>query len=199
MRLILTIALSLVVFAYSPAPACAQEKPLETQILTDDVRGFVWGLPASVIRENEKAEHFGDFENTITFYGEHLGVRAYITYVFYQDRLGRVIVAYDHNKPDPQGYLDDYVRVSEGITAFHGAPVSEDVRASNSRFKNDPERWGLGMIQGHLQFSKRWDSPRTLIQLDLKGEDFKSKMEATYFSKSVFDTAQSAPTTGNNQ
>ena len=74
------------------------------QGLDGDVRGFVWGLPKSVIMEEEKNSFlFGEFENTVTYETKEHGHKSYVTYVFDEkEALARADVQYLLNYGDPQ-------------------------------------------------------------------------------------------------
>ena len=58
---------------------------------------------------------------------------------------------------------------------------------SNDLYKDNPEDWGMAICVGHLVYQSRWVTPKSVIVLNLEGDNFKTELEILYFSKKKFE------------
>ncbi len=126
-----------------------------------DVRGFVWGLPRSIILEEEKAI-FVEESNGALFYVDTIrGIRSSITYEFEDDKLYRVRIFSEKKYPRPQDRMEDLVKIKRDLVKRFGDPKEEKFEWLNDTDKKYPESWGVAVYRGDLSITINWDGTRS--------------------------------------
>ena len=91
-----------------------------------DFRRARWGMTPDQVREAEtEAEPFGATETTLSFQGEVAGVRAWILYLFRDDKLIRGV--YSIEPPDQDRVPEYYHALRYHFLDLHGAGETEDM------------------------------------------------------------------------
>ncbi len=168
--LIFMVMLSCLVFAPYLVPtsyAQAVEKLTyanENEILdTADVRGFIWGLPRSIILAEEKAT-FVEEEDGALFYVDYIrGIKASITYEFEDDKLFRVRIFSEKDYPNPQDRMEDLVKMKRDLDKRFGEPEEENFEWKKDTDKKFPESWGWAVYRGELLITLKWQSATTFV------------------------------------
>ncbi|MEM6780378.1 MAG: hypothetical protein AAF569_00785 [Pseudomonadota bacterium] len=191
------VARFLVILLFLITPAFAQDAQTEDTFV-GDARGLVWGLSQDDIKRYEQSEFLGPFENALSYKGQDFGKDAFITYYFFDNKLGRIIVEYDYLRANPQDYLNDYIEFQSQLTELYGDPSSDDIVWRNDIYRNDPERWGIGVMMGGVQFSSLWSTPTSIIRMTLRGDKMKAELETTYVSKTVLQRENAVSLTPQN-
>ena len=80
------------------------------------VRGFIWGLPASVIKEEEKSIFVEEAEDGALFYVDIIrGIKSSVTYEFRDDKLDRVRIFSEKDYSKPQDRMEDLVKIKRDL------------------------------------------------------------------------------------
>ena len=200
MRLIGTFIISLSMLAFMPETlaqgvpqqeAQPQQEKIETPLrekarpshLEGGIRGFVWGLPPTVILENEKATFVGNDEGILFFLDEVWGERATIGYEFMDNKLYRAKIFIEKEYSNRQRPLDDLMRIRADLVKTYGEPVSEKFVWHNEREKNFPPAWGWAIFRSELEIIAQWQDEETLITAYLGSPKiFETELSVTYES-----------------
>lgn len=157
-----------------------------------DVRQAHWGMtPQEVMaREASKPVDKGPkeyFSDTLTYRGKFSGIKANITYYFFEDRLVKVDYDFTSAHANGKAYLEDFDKVRSLETRELGPPELEESEWFNSMFERHPDHYGTAVSLGHLKRAATWDTPVSDIKLTIEGEDFEVHMSMVYKSKEFQD------------
>ena len=170
MRLFIIYLLMCCCFAFA-YPAMAQEstpqinKEMRDKILNEaHVRGFVWGLPRSVIKEQEAGNFVEEAEDGTLFFVDRIdGIKSSITYEFVDDKLYRARVFSERTYTRPQDRINDLAKVKRYFDARFGAPIKEDFEWKSDRDKKFPNEWGWTVYRGELNITITWQDEETFV------------------------------------
>lgn len=197
------IVLSLMVILISfSAQVKAEEKksiedmtPQEQHVLlakdfAGDLRGFVWGLPPTVILEYEPAYFLGE-ENGSLFYQDYYDdIKVTIGYEFYNNKLWRAKTFNEKYYLDPQDRIEDLLYIQELLTKRLGDPVKEEFFWRDKKEKGYPDNWGWAVFRGELFITIKWETKDSEVELYLGAETYlEPDMTITYVSRKLRDEA----------
>ncbi len=128
------------------------QKP-EIVNLDGALRGFVWGLPPTVILENEKATFVGEEDGRLFYLDYILEMRSTIGYDFMDDKLWRARVFIEKKYLDTQERLEDLMKIRKALVQRFGDPVDEQMVWHDNREKNWPDSWGWAVLRGELMMT----------------------------------------------
>ncbi len=119
------------------------------------LRGFVWGLPPTVILENERGTFVGQEEigegNARLFYLDYIkGMRSTIGYDFENNKLSRARIFIEKQYTNPQERIEDLMTISKDLVKRFGDPVDETMVWHDNKERNWPEAWGWAILRGEL-------------------------------------------------
>ena len=150
------------------------------------IRGFIWGLPADIIQENERGrfvdeEVFDDQNKALFFVDRIRGMRVSIAYEFMNDRLWQARIFIDKNYFDPQDRMEDLLTIHTDLTNRFGPPDDEEMSWINPREKNFPDAWGWAVFRQELIMTSTWRNEETMVQTYLGAkEKYNPIMSVTY-------------------
>lgn len=154
------------IFLLNPVMAHAQQG--------DVLRGFIWGLPSTVLLENEKGT-FVDEEEGRIFYiddieigkaqNEPKTVRATIGYDFTQDQLWRARLFIEKKYVDPRERLNDLIRLRHDLAQQYGDPVDEIMVWHDKKEQGWPESWGWAILRGELMMTLLFENDETIVRV----------------------------------
>ena len=125
----------------------------------DDVRGFVWSLPRSVIKENEKGVFIDETEEGSLVYVDNImGVKSTIGYEFLDDKLWRVKIFSEKKYIYQQDRIDDLLLLQQKFTERFGEPTLEEFIWKKPYEKNFPEYWGWAVFRSELDIRILWQT-----------------------------------------
>lgn len=127
------------------------------------LRGFVWGLPPTIILENEKGTFIGE-ENGALFYLDYIrGLKSTIGYEFHDNKLWRARIFIEKDYTDMQDRIRDLLVIQEDLTRRYGKPVREDFKWIKDTDKNFPDSWGWAVYRSELFITIVWQNAETEV------------------------------------
>lgn len=117
------------------------------------LRGFVWGLPPTVILENEKATFVGEDDGRLFYLDYIQDMRSTIGYDFIDDALWRARIFIEQKYYDPQERIRDLMKIRKDLVKRFGEPVDEAMVWYNNKEKNWPESWGWAVLRGEMMIT----------------------------------------------
>ena len=94
---------------------------------------------------------------------------------------------------DKNRYIDDYDALKKLLQKKYGMPKRDVSVWKNSIYKDNPSDWGFAVSRGDLTYQTKWETPRTLISLNLQGKDYKIHLTIDYKSKMYLENRTSPP------
>lgn len=199
MRIYLILLLTF--FVTFPARAQDDVTQVSDEFLeVGNVRGFIWGLPPEIIKQEEKGSFVEqDEEGRLFFVDMMLGMKVSITYEFENNKLIRAQIFSEKKYPYPQERIEDLVKIKKNISLQLGEPKQENFKWIKDTDKQYPESWGWSVYRGDLIIDIVWDTPDSYVTTylgapkpfspvfvvtyeDARTKKFKSdKKEADYF------------------
>jgi len=156
-----------------------------------DFRGSNWGdTKASVIALKGKPAK--NTRGEAIYLAKIAGLEALSVYKFTNDKLYTAYYGIDQEHSNKNTYIADYHKIKRLLTKKYGVPKNTESTWGNPLYKSDPSNWGLAVSIGHLEFHSYWETPRTLIHLFLKGDNYKIGHLLIYKSKSLAKEANQA-------
>ena len=105
------IVLTVLTFMTLYPGATLAEKLMKTMPIEDEfkgvLRGFIWGLPRTVILENEKAAFVGEQDGALLYVDYIRGLKCSIIYDFDHDKLRRIRIVVEKRYIDPNETIED--------------------------------------------------------------------------------------------
>lgn len=133
-----------------------------------DIRGFVWGLPSSIIKAEEKAIFVEEDETGALFYVDTIrDLKSSVTYEFENDKLFRVQTFIEKKYSKPQERVQDLVKIKQDLVRRFGEPESEEFDWATDTDKGSPEVWGWTVYRGELTITLKWKTSRSLVTVYL--------------------------------
>lgn len=176
MKFVVTFAL-MIIFT---VPAMAQEAT---------VRGFIWGLPKDIVKENEAGRYVdeesylvdGDTHEIVFFRDKIRGLFTNIGYEFINDKLWRVQIFVENRYVEQQDMIGDLLTVQTDLNARFGAPKVEEMKWLNKRNLNYPDSWGWSVFRSELIMTSLWQEGDTDVSTYLGAKTkYKPEMIVTY-------------------
>jgi hypothetical protein len=162
------------------SPAMAQEMP---------VRGFIWGLPKEVIKENERGTFVESSDDqqtdragdTLFFIDKIRGLYSSIGYEFQNNKLWRVRIFIEKKYFEPSDRLDDLLTIQADLNARFGIPVAQEMKWVDKREMNYPDSWGWAIFRSELFMTSIWRDEYTEVTAYLGAkEKYKPILSVTY-------------------
>lgn len=174
MKIITTL---LILMFFVPVVMAQEVAPSEDTAL----RGFIWGLPKGIIRQNEKGTFMAEEGDTLFFLDTIRGLRTTIGYEFQDNKLWRAKVFIEKSYFEQQERLDDLLTIQTDLNNRFGAPVVEEMKWIKEREKDYPESWGWAIFRGELLMTSIWRNSKTEATTYLGAtEKFKPILSVTY-------------------
>ena len=153
-----------------------------------DFRNVNWGMSKEQVRKHESAEFIGD-ENKIMYNTIVNGFDCYLFYYFLDDnKLNDASYVFKQKHTNNNDFIDDYKSLKSILSTKYGEG-SEDIDWKNDLFKNNFEDYGTAISIGHLKYSSTWKNEKTIINLELSGENYKIALVVDYFAKEFIQSS----------
>lgn len=127
------------------------------------LRGFIWGLPPTVILENEKGTFMEEEEGRLVYLDYIRGMKSTIAYEFLENKLWRAFVYIEERYRDPQDYIRKLMVIAEDLTIRYGQPIEEQFIWRDDKEKNYPENWGWAVLKGDLYIRFKWQNAQSEV------------------------------------
>lgn len=149
-------------------------------------RGFVWGLPPTVILENEKSAFMEEQDGTLIYFNYIRGIKSTIAYEFHENKLWRIRVYIEKRYLRPQDRIEDLLTVQEDLTERYGKPVQEDFLWKKKTEQDYPESWGWAVYRGELIVNILWQNEETKVYAYLgASKPSEPKFHITYVDRKM--------------
>lgn len=176
-----------------------ESQPASRPVETGDVRGARWGMSPDDVRAVEKGR-FGTASTTdrggtaLYFQDTVAGFEVMVGYLFYENKLVRVVLLPAVSHTAPNLYVEDFNRLRDALKNKYGQPDAGGTHWKNDILKGQSGGLGLSVVAGYAEMESRWEKlPRTEILLKLTGDNYKAKLIVFYDSKEhrgLFDKAR---------
>ena len=164
--------------------------PEDQEILEKDlngtVRGFIWGLPPTVILENETGTFMDEKEGVLFYLAYIRGLRSTIGYEFEDSKLWRAQIFIEENFDHPQDRLETLLTIQTDLNKRFGDPVSEEFKWRREKEKNFPDQWGWAVYRGELLITIKWQNEDTDVTAFLGAKkSFSPELWVSYENRQV--------------
>ena len=156
----------------------------------------MWGMSISQIKVMEQNELINKLSEGDLYYlhynGYLLGYKCIAGYMFIKGKLAActyLLSSIEHKNLND--YIYDYWIFRKILTKRYGeTPYSRtgDQFWRNYLYKNNPSSWGKAVSLGHLQYRVLWETPFTVIRLDLWAVDLKPVINIVHCDKKQLPT-----------
>ena len=163
-----------------------ERKAILEKDLSGVFRGFVWGLPPTVILENEKAAFMEEQNGTLIYFDYIRDIKSTIAYEFHENKLWRIRVFIEKKYLRQQDRIEDLLTIQEDLTKRYGKPVEEEFLWKKKTEQNYPESWGWAVYRGELLINILWQNKETNVYAYLGApKPYDPKFHITYVDRKV--------------
>lgn len=146
-------------------------------------RQAFWGMSKDQVKQKETARIIQEDMNAkgienydiIGYEGQVLGLPASIIYVFAEDKLVRTQYVLTAKHANENDYIKDYKKVRDGLADKYRKPEKDETiwkdNDSKKQYKDQPEKYGTALMEGHLRYYSSWETTETNISLGLQSNN----------------------------
>ncbi len=164
----------------------SKDQALLDKNLEGVVRGLIWGVPRSVVLENEKGTLMEDKDGALFYLAYIRGLRCTIGYEFSDDKLWRSRIFIEKKYWDPQDRIKDLMIVQADLEKRFGKPTHEEFKWLKDTDKNWPDSWGWAILRGELFISIKWETEDSNIEIKIgTHEKLNPKFSVIYESRKI--------------
>ena len=157
-----------------------------------DFRKTRWGMSLSEVKSSENADYIGagiieigddeKYDTSLVYEDKIGGLDVTILYIFTNEKLSQAIYQFKSRYSDPDTYLVNFNKMVEAYKKKYGAPWEVKEEWKNEKYKNDPDKVGQALTEGHINYATTWQTLETEITVGLnKGNDI--SLYVYYLSK----------------
>jgi hypothetical protein len=133
------------------------------------------------VRSLEKSTFIQDTGKLLFFTGTISGMDTYILYGFKDGVLNSGSYSIRENFVNENNYIERFEDLRKQLITKYGEPFLDDVIWKNNLYRDDPDRFGLAVSSGHLEYRTNFKGEgETIISLSLSGENYESKLGIMY-------------------
>lgn len=159
--------------------------------LNGALRGFVWGLPPTVILENERGTFMGEEEGSLLYLDYVHGMKSTIGYQFKDNKLWKARIFVEEKYTDPQDQVRDLMLIAEDLTKRFGEPAQQEFNWKDETEKNFPDNWGWALYRGELFIRMAWENNETIVLATVGAEkEYDPELTVTYLDRRANETMQ---------
>jgi len=159
------------IFLFMPSAYAQEREIIETyddeDVILDqaNVRGFIWGLPKEIIREEEKGKFVEESQDgqVLFFVDKIRDMHVSLNYEFEDNKLRRVRIFSENGYSFPNHRLDDLMQMKQDLVQRFGEPVDEKMIWKDEKNQMFPNMWGYDVLIGNLKIIINWESVDTLV------------------------------------
>ncbi len=166
---------------------------VESQDITPDIRKVVWGMSKAEVKNAEELEVAYETEDLLGYESSVGGLDAYLYFGFVENKLYRLVYVFQEKHSNRNMYVDDFQKLSNALYEKYGDWESDsDWVWENDLYVDDPEEMGLAISVGHVWRAVLWNTPRTKIGHEIKGDNFEITHRIMYDSIEFMPLADEA-------
>lgn len=152
-----------------------------------DFRVANWGDSKGLVMKREGVPNIIDNMPDLYAFSDNIaGLPCTVLYCFSDDKLTMAKYLFDVKHSNENVFIQDYQELVDLMAQKYGPPTSGGKNNAvwfNDLFKDDFSHWGLAISSGDLAFESTWDTDKTEILLQLKGENYHISLVLQYVSK----------------
>ena len=148
--------------------------PAEEETGPPDFRQATWGMTVKQVKEAEKSAKLdGELPGLLSYDGEIAGIRAWILYLFDEDKLVRGIYSIETSQDT---IIKDYETIRAFMLKQYGEPAEVKMGPKDEMFTGDldpgnPEDLYSLVLRKSISPETIWETGRTRIYLQLIEKD----------------------------
>ena len=155
-----------------------------------DIRRIRWGMSPDEVRQSEDTRPLEVKKEGMVFQTTFLDTPTLVTYFFADNKVVAVVYFFKRDsraKPVDNGsadeYLQSFAKLESMMDKKYGDPIPGNAANwSNDKYKNNPDKLGVALKEGHVKFISNWETPTTEIRLALGGGNNECALAAVYNS-----------------
>ncbi|MBA7549873.1 hypothetical protein ES705_42372 [subsurface metagenome] len=144
-----------------------------------DFRKTNWGMSIEQVKATENAKLDLEIDSILFYSGvridEIYGEDFSCTYFFSEDKLFLALYVISEEHTNDNLYIRDYENLKKVLTKKYGKPKINKTTWNSDFYKNDESKWGFAVSVGDLSYFSSWETPTTLITLELSGDNYEIK------------------------
>jgi len=168
-----------------------EDLALLEQDLSGVLRGFVWGLPPTVILENERGTFMGEEEGALLYLDYISGIKSTIAYEFNDNKFWKARVFVEKKYRDPQDQIRDLMLIAQDLTNRFGEPIQQEFNWRDETEKNFPDNWGWALYRSELFIRMAWQNDETIVMATAGAErQYDPELIVTYIDRATNERQQ---------
>ena len=151
-----------------------------------DFRSINWGMNRDQIKLFEKEKILTETEKYLAYETKVSGFPVWLVYNFIDNKCvsSRYMIQVEHaNKTI---FVDDYKKLKGLLIKVYGNPIEDEIIWKDDLYKDDESEYGMAISIGDLFYYSNWENDKTLIQLELGGDNYKVDHFIIYYDSKEY-------------
>jgi hypothetical protein len=161
----------------------------EDNALKPDFRNVQWGMSKEEVKKYENSELTSDIEEGLGY--QNLRVARFDTVLTYHFNVNNELFSAGyyliHEHSNKNDFIDDFDYLKELLIEKYGEPKEDEIIWKDDLYKDDPSDWGMAIFTGDLIYKSLWENEDLIVELRLKGDNYKKEFTILYKSKEISD------------
>lgn len=166
-----------------------QPKKEEDNIFNPDFRNVKWGMSKEEVKEHEESDLTLDRESGLAY--QNLRVARFDTVLTYHFNVNNELFSAGyyliHEHSNKNDFIDDFEYLKNLLIDKYGEPKEDEIIWKDDLYKDDPSDWGMAIFAGDLIYRTLWENEDLIVELQLKGDNYKKEFTIAYKSKNISD------------
>jgi len=154
----------------SKSPAVPHQPETSARLLPDNG----WGMgPKDIISVfgSPLVEEKALGRDILMYRKRVMGLDCSVVYTFYQGKLDQAKYSFKENYQDLNQHIMEYNRIQKALVQAYGNAADDKVVWHNEQLRPSAAYWGRAVSMGHLEYTSRWNTSDSNIQLLLTGDN----------------------------
>ncbi|RRB00710.1 hypothetical protein [Larkinella rosea] len=137
----------------------------------NDLRSLRWGMPSKEVQAAEQSAPHRITDTTLLYRQRWFySFPASVKFAFVNDQLAGALYIFTDRHIRAQQHMDDYQTLVRILSDRYGAPSGDYWSWNYPLYKDRPDHYGDAVLLSHLTRSSVWETPRTVITLEMSGK-----------------------------
>lgn len=154
-----------------------------------DFRNTIWEMSKKQVKIIEEEKWIYENSDGLFYKVKIDKYDCYCGYYFLEDKLYRSAYIFTEEHINKNAYIEDYENLKELLTKKYGKAAWENVIWIDDFYKDIKGNWGTAVARGDLRYVVTWETPTTLVQMKLEGENYEIILNIEYYSKELMEWA----------
>lgn len=155
-------------------------------------RGIDWGTTISQAKKSEQLELYLSNDKILIYKGKLSTYDVTISYFFEQGLLRSGMYSLEENYVNDNNYIAAFEDLKSQLTIKYADPSEDRLIWKNNLYRDDPDRYGMAISAGHLEYRTIWNIDGTRIGLTLSGENYECELNIIYADVSALGKKEAA-------